>query len=785
MLFRLSDWKDDRNNSRDSRANSRTKRDNHSSRHSSVQGKRPSITPDHNQPGPTATSSPLDEYDKSIATPVGKESAQWPAYGKPTNANRTNSSRNSHRDSYSEGRKQSSRPGSRMSKVRSTPLRNSSSEESLANTRADRVNSSAYSEQDKVPSLIDQPKGNIYGLRHRPNTADSNVDSGFVGSEGTLRSQELHNGSRQQKTVLQAETRPMLSQTQGRYQSDEGKEMREKNTQLNPPTAAHHSEKLVTNERKHHPRHLRKSKMASKGAKSSPEQESWDRYSEIDGGSSVMPNQPTNAREQQHDGRRLSDDMTSIGSQHRAPMRVLSAESSPIHRPITTSDSYNHDNHYSFRERLKPRRDHKRPSFASTEPRLSVIYQEDDSYVALPEPRARRPQSSPTSTYSNREEDKITRSGPRSDRSFSTRPQEKSTRSDNHNEPLRRSNVGQRTESYYTEPLREELQLLRSEIARLSRAQVLADQIRHDLGRSDNRPAQSTTKNPIFDELKQKIQDLSEQLDRSAETIKEKRRVHKINHENDHLDHTNQHYEELKSRIDALARDMRMREDARPNITIPPTPSAQSHPTPSVITPVCPICSGTGYHQHGGYVFPRDFLDPGGSVTVFRPQESAIVKTPRPGFVTSTPHARETHIVHHSPTTRVVHHSPTTPIAYSADPKTYRVISDVVTKGATPVYPVANTVHHIHTFHETNRSKVVSSSDYSSDEDEHRSRSRGRSKSRSRSRSTRQSLNKINGWRINDSLNEAGQAASGMQRISRRILNTLASDLIKSGHSEF
>lgn len=40
-------------------------------------------------------------------------------------------------------------------------------------------------------------------------------------------------------------------------------------------------------------------------------------------------------------------------------------------------------------------------------------------------------------------------------------------------------------------------------------------------------------------------------------------------------------------------------------------------------------------------------------------------------------------------------------------------------------------------------------------------------------------------WRLNESLNEASRAASNMQTASRRMLNNLASDLIRSGYSEY
>ena len=40
-------------------------------------------------------------------------------------------------------------------------------------------------------------------------------------------------------------------------------------------------------------------------------------------------------------------------------------------------------------------------------------------------------------------------------------------------------------------------------------------------------------------------------------------------------------------------------------------------------------------------------------------------------------------------------------------------------------------------------------------------------------------------WRLNESLNDAVRAASNMQMASKRMLNNLATDLIKSEYSEY
>ncbi len=421
---------DDRKSSRLSRDDSRAQRSVNSSRRSSTQSnKRPNISPEQCQVGPAATSSPLDEQDTFLSrvTPPAKGNAsvkssaapssvhRQSVNSRPASINRTSPSWNKHRDSFSDSRKQN-RPGSRISKTRSRQLQESSSEDSCANTRPDRVNSSVYSEQDKVPSLVNQPKGNIYGVRHRPNTADSNVDSGFVGSEGTLRSQEFQNGGKQ--IFLNGEKRPGAKQIQERYGGSEGEEMLQPNLQFEAPRSQRKESVPHSTDRKH-PRNLRRSRAPRKDRKTNSEPENWDSYSVPDTGSSVLPNQSTSLPTRGH---HLSDDLTSIDSRrialpaHRpSDPRQKYVESSANRQPKTPSENYRHTESYrdNLRERLKPRRDSygKRSSFASVEPKLSVIYQEDDSYAPLPNSRGRTIHDTSSSINAEKDERESARSG--------------------------------------------------------------------------------------------------------------------------------------------------------------------------------------------------------------------------------------------------------------------------------------------------------------------------------------------------------------------------------------
>lgn len=151
---------------------------------------------------PVATSSPYEERSihEMLIIPQDKDSQTEPGdeintqRKRPKKSTRASPSDRSIVESRSDGRRSSVKSGSRLSKTRPKQYNYSSSEESYHRHRPERLNSSVYSEQDKVPSLKNHPKSNIFLSRYRPNTAESNRDSGFVGSEGTLKSQDLSNG---------------------------------------------------------------------------------------------------------------------------------------------------------------------------------------------------------------------------------------------------------------------------------------------------------------------------------------------------------------------------------------------------------------------------------------------------------------------------------------------------------------------------------------------------------------------------------------------------------------
>jgi len=156
---------------------------------------------DGSRTAPAATSSPYEEKSlqdmvqtsdnrNNRIEPVDEVTIQRKRARKPITSN---ASDRSIVDGKSDGRKSSAKSGSRLTRTRPKQHHSSSSEESHPAHRPERLNSSVYSEQDNVPSLVNLPKSSVYLSRHRPNTAESNLDSGFVGSEGTLKSQDLSN----------------------------------------------------------------------------------------------------------------------------------------------------------------------------------------------------------------------------------------------------------------------------------------------------------------------------------------------------------------------------------------------------------------------------------------------------------------------------------------------------------------------------------------------------------------------------------------------------------------
>ena len=154
-----------------------------------------------NRSVPAATSSPYEErslHEMSLL-PQERDSQTEPVDEVSTQrkqskrSNRASPSDRSFLEGKSDGRRSSVKSGSRLSRTRPRQHNYSSSEESYPVHHPERLNSSVYSEQDKVPSLVNLPKSNVFLSRHRPNTAESNLDSGFVGSEGTLKSQDFSN----------------------------------------------------------------------------------------------------------------------------------------------------------------------------------------------------------------------------------------------------------------------------------------------------------------------------------------------------------------------------------------------------------------------------------------------------------------------------------------------------------------------------------------------------------------------------------------------------------------
>lgn len=195
---------------------------------------------DGNQTVPVATSSPYEEknIDDTDILHVGDINSQRKKPKK--SAGRVGLSDKSMVENKSDGRRSSVKSGSRLSKTRPRQYNYSSSEESYPTNRPDRLNSSVYSEQDRVPSLINHPKSNAYLTRHRPNTAESNLDSGFVGSEGTMKSQDLSNSATYPIPKLNRRPTTLRTEAVGEQQSRTG--LMEHHHAFRPPSSVEASE---------------------------------------------------------------------------------------------------------------------------------------------------------------------------------------------------------------------------------------------------------------------------------------------------------------------------------------------------------------------------------------------------------------------------------------------------------------------------------------------------------------------------------------------------------------
>ena len=423
FINRLEDWHHNKDGSR-------LHSSKHSSRNNSVQGTR--TASEKQLPGPAATSSPLEEHGsypaqigsfpvqignfpaqigrvgKSKTSVVSSEEAgsrhRRPRSTKAASSIRTSASGNTHRDN--DGRRPNYKPGGRVSKSRPRHHEHSSSEDSGQNTRPDRVNSSAYSEQDIVPSLVNQPKGNVYGSRHRPKTAESNVDSGFVGSEGTLRSQELLNGGKQ--PIFKRNKQPKNKHTLERYSGSEEEVVPD--LQLGPVDTTRNDSSVRSEGRvsrgSRNPRSTRKDYEASL-----LQSETWDAYSAPDARSMLLPNASSQLREKSHKhggdqvisfgSSRISDHRKSeIPSRHipviieRSPFRNDAASLGRLESERSTGERLR-DNYAQLQNQLNAKRHQldKRPSLTNTTASQLPGFRyddDDDVYARLPNTRAGR-----------------------------------------------------------------------------------------------------------------------------------------------------------------------------------------------------------------------------------------------------------------------------------------------------------------------------------------------------------------------------------------------------------
>ena len=188
--------------------------------------------------------------------------------------------------------------------------------------------------------------------------------------------------------------------------------------------------------------------------------------------------------------------------------------------------------------------------------------------------------------------------------------------------------------SQHTDRLREELHFLRGQLAQINRLYAHPDRGRQPSIQSERGTIHGSPKNRPFDDLKHKLDDLRNQLQRTINTPQQTSTPYHPRPAKRETVMPNRDYEDLKSKIDSLAHELqKSRELRRPAFESSSDGSPVKSPQQTFL-PVCPICSGVGYHKHGDYTFPRDFLESGQPVHVIPPQ---VAHDSSPVYFTSTP----------------------------------------------------------------------------------------------------------------------------------------------------
>ena len=278
--------------------------------------------------------------------------------------------------------------------------------------------------------MINHPQSNVYGSRHRPNTADSNLDSGFVGSEGTLKSQELSNGGKiltgsqlQQTFSRQLEEernrRPESKEThsqasssrlkshESHYQAGETRNQSQQSQFVSPQSHLQPKQNKADSVRS--AGRVSQSTRRSKSADQRQSQQSHEPpdYIEDSVRSSVATSKLSTRLKEKARGHNQSDDVISFqttppemrtdASYQRLPVR---SEKSPFpatirleeldtqDSPVRATGESQRGNLGNLREKLNAKKHPRsqRSSFASyPEPKSSVYIVEDDSYSRLPD----------------------------------------------------------------------------------------------------------------------------------------------------------------------------------------------------------------------------------------------------------------------------------------------------------------------------------------------------------------------------------------------------------------
>ncbi|XP_032240001.2 uro-adherence factor A [Nematostella vectensis] len=227
--------------------------------------------------------------------------------------------------------------------------------------------------------------------------------------------------------------------------------------------------------------------------------------------------------------------------------------------------------------------------------------------------------------------------------------------------------------------------------------------------------------------------------------------------------------DELKRCLEELAKEVR---ELKTN---------KGSENPGEVRFLCPFCGGCGGHHHGDYYYPG-YAGPAAPAPDRPPSTHHETQAPYSGTAplharhATTPTATSTPFYQGVGVSPIHQHTSTYPGAVSGSHGFVAGPHGILT---------GSPIHHIHHLPRSRAGRLLDEEpgDYSSDEEE-RYQSKRRSGSTRPRRTPRRSFYEdemLDSHRLHLSLDEANRAARHMQKVSKRMLSSIASDLIRSG----